>query len=88
MRFLGGRRRSSSHGPDDLEVVEMAAGSPGAALEMRERRLRDALVETYREEHAVGDLAGDLDRLRSRRRHQRQLLHGLDRAPRAPTRDA
>ena len=64
-RLLCARRRPCPHRPDDLEVVEATAGTLGAALEMRQGRLHDAAVESHEEEDAVGDLAGDLDRLRS-----------------------
>ena len=68
--FFEARGCRGPYGPGDLEVFEAPAAAPGAALQVRERSLDDALVEPHHEEHTVGDLAGDLDRFRTGRRHQ------------------
>src|SRR5439155_1707528 len=72
-----GRRRRRPHRPDDLEVLDPSPRPPGAARQVLERALHDAMVEADEQQHAVGDLAGELDRLWARGRHDQR-----DRSPR------
>ena len=68
---LGHRRRDArADRPDDLEILEAPPAPPRSSLEVRQHRVHDPAVKSDQEHDAVGDLAGELDGLRPRGRHQ------------------
>src|SRR5207247_6789776 len=69
-------RQADADRTDEFEMLDAAARTLGAALEMLERLVDDAVVEAHQQQHAVGDLARELDRLRTRGGH-----HDRDPAP-------
>src|SRR5206468_2941797 len=65
-----GRGGACPDRPDDLEVLDAASGAARAPLEELERPRHDARIEADEEQHAVGDLPGQFDGLRTRCGHQ------------------
>jgi hypothetical protein len=51
----GARRRASAHRPIDVEVVEAAASTPGAALQALQRRGDNSRRIAHHQQRTVGD---------------------------------